>query len=204
MISRSCALARTQQRHVHADKVGFAQSVFKRNILDPISFFRNTARVPQIHLFLNGFDVVVILVGRVVAQHVHIEAGAFLDHGQSDTSRADDRDRFPGDFVPQKRQVRMPVSPLVLARQMLGRPHLAGQHAQHEEGELRSGFGENVGRMGERNLIAIGVGAIDIVKSDGNLGHNFQRVLAGFEDLGINRIAQRGDQARQCRSSLYQ
>ena len=96
----------------------------------------------------------------------------------------------------------MPISPLVVAGEMLGWPHLAGQHTQHEKGELRSGFGQNVGRVGERNFIAVGIGTIDIVKTDGNLGHNFQRIIARFKNLGINRIAECGDQPVNARLHL--
>src|ERR1700733_15831302 len=89
----------------------------------------------------------------------------------------------------------MPVSPLVVASEVLGRPHLAGQHAEHEKGELSSGFGEHIRGVGKRNLIAVGVGAIDVVEAHGKLGNNFQRVLAGVENFSVDGIAQRGDQA---------
>src|SRR5207248_2116285 len=38
-------------------------------------------------------------------------------------------------------------------------------------------------------------GAVDVVEADGNLRHNFERALPCFEDLGVDRIAKRGDQA---------
>ena len=54
--------------------------------------------------------------------------------------------------------------------------------------------------MGERNLVAVGVGAVDVVETDGELRDDFQRALAGFiltrtEDFGVDGIAQGGDQA---------
>ena len=51
-------------------------------------------------------------------------------------------------------------------------------------------------RIGERNLVATGVGAVDVVETDGILRHDFQRVLAGLrKDFCIDGIAQRGDEA---------
>ena len=193
MIRGRRAFSRTQQRHMYADEVSFAEGIFEPCVLDPVLFPRDAARMAQIHVLLNSSDVIVVLISRVVAQHVHVEAGAFLDDGQPDASRADDRDGLARYLVAQKRQVRMPISPLVVAGEVLGGPHLARQHAKHEEGELRGSLGENVGRVGERNLVAVGVGTVDVVESDGELGHDFQSVLAGLKDFGIDGIAQRGD-----------
>ena len=126
---------------MHADEIGFAQSVFEAYILDPVLIFGNAASVAQVHGLLYGLDVVVILIGRVVAEHVHVEAGAFLDHRQADAPGADDGDGLACNFVAEKGQIRVPVSPLIVAGEVLGGPHLAGQHAEHEEGELGCGFG---------------------------------------------------------------
>ena len=67
----------------------------------------------QIHHFLNRLYILMILISRVIAQNVHIEPGAFLDHGQANAAGADDRDSLAGYFVAKKRQIRMPVAPLV-------------------------------------------------------------------------------------------
>ena len=74
-------------------------------------------------------------------------------------------------------------------------PHLPGQRTQHEKGKLCRSFGKHVGGMGERNLIAIGVGAIDVVKAHGNLRHHFEVSLACLEYFSIDGVAQGGDQA---------
>ena len=66
-----------------------------------------------------------ILVGRVVAEDVHVKAVALLDHGQPDASGADNRNRLAGNFVSQKWQVGMPVAPLVFASEVFRRPHAA-------------------------------------------------------------------------------
>src|SRR5580700_9999779 len=52
--SRS-AFTRTQQRHVHADEIGFAQCIFEAYVLDPVLIFGNAAGVAQVHGLLNGF-----------------------------------------------------------------------------------------------------------------------------------------------------
>src|SRR5882724_12771397 len=49
--------------------------------------------------------------------------------------------------------------------------------------------------MGEWDLEAVSVGAIDVVEADRDLRDDFQRAVAGGKDLGIDWIAQRGDQS---------
>ena len=66
----------------------------------------------------------------------------------------------------------MPVTPLVLASEVLSAPHFPRQSPHHEKRKFRCGFREHVGGMREWNLVAIGVGAIDVVKTHRNLRHN--------------------------------
>src|SRR6202035_1423159 len=113
---------------MHADEVSVAQRLAEVDIFDPVFVVRYSARVAQVHGFLDGFDEFVILISRVVAQNVHIEAGALFDQRQPDASRADDGDRFAGNFIAEEWQVRMPVSPLVFPREVLGWPHLARKY----------------------------------------------------------------------------
>ena len=136
-----------------------------------------------------------ILVRGVIAQHVQVEPGALFDHRQANAPGANDRNRLARDFVAEEGKIRMPIAPLVLAREMLGGPHLTSQRAQHEKCEFGSRFGEHVGGMGERNFVTIRVGAVDVVEAHRNLRDDFQRALACLEHLGINGIAQRRDQA---------
>src|ERR1700691_171615 len=140
MIGGRGAFARTQQRNMYADEVGSAQSILESYVLDPVLIFGDAAGVAQVHVLLNSVDVIMILVGGVVAQHVHVEAGTVFDHGQADAAGADDGDGFAGDFVAEKRQVGVPISPLIVTGEVLGRPHFARQHAKHEEGELGGGL----------------------------------------------------------------
>ena len=97
---------------------------------------------------------------------------------QTDASRADDGDGFAGDFIAQKWQIRMPVSPLVFASEMLGWPHFSRQRAQHEKSEFGRRLGEHVGGIGEGNFVAVGVGAIDVVKADRELRDYLQLALS--------------------------
>ena len=149
-------------------------------------------------------NVFVVFIRRVVAQKVHIKAGALLDHRQTNSPGADDRNGFAGDFIAQKRQIWMPESPLVIAGQVLRWPHLPRQHSQHEEREFSSRFREHVGSMGEGNFVLVGVRAIDVVKPNRELGHNFERSLAGFENFRINLVAQSCDQAVDSRAHFFQ
>ena len=203
MICGRVALSFAEQGHVNADEIGVLQRIFKRNILDKCFLFSDAARQTQVFHFLDGFDVIVILVGRVVAQDVHVEAVALFNHGEADAAGADNSNRLAGNFVSEERQIRMPIAPFVFAGQVLGSPHAAGERAHHEEGKFCGGFGENVCSVSEWNLVAVGVGAVDIVEAYGNLGDDFEIAFAGFEDLGVNRVAQSGDQAIDSRLHFF-
>ena len=148
----------------------------------------------QVHQLLDGGDVLVIVIGRVVAQHVHVEAPALLNHRQSDASGANDGDGLACDLVAKEGEKRVPRWPLLLPHQALALPHLTSEHAHHEKCEFGCGFGEHVGCVRERNLVFVGVGPVDVVEADGDLRHDFERALPGFEDLSIDGIAQRRDQ----------
>ena len=145
-----------------------------------------------------------ILIGRIVAKDIHVEPGAFLDHGQANPSGADNRDRLSCDFVPQKRQVGMPVAPLVFPRQMLRSPQFSCQSAHHEEREFRGGFSQHVCGMSEGNLVPVGIGAIDVVESNCNLRHHSQFPFSCFEHFGVDRIAQGGNQTVNSRLHFLQ
>jgi len=127
----------------------------------------------QVHRFLNRLDEFVVLIRRVIAENIHVKAGTFLDHGKPDATSPDDRDGLACDFITQEWQVRMPESPLVFAREMFGAPQLSRQRPKQEECEFSRRFGEHVGGVCERNLVAIGVGAIDVVETNRKLSHNF-------------------------------
>src|SRR5208283_4357406 len=104
-------------------------------------------------------------------------------------------DGFASDLIAEKREVRMPVTPLVLAHQVLGAPQFAGKISQCEERELSRGFGEHIGGVGEGNSAAVGVSAINTVKPDRVLRYGFERAFARLENFGVNLVAQGGDEA---------
>src|ERR1700687_264047 len=89
----------------------------------------------------------------------------------------------------------MPISPAIFARQMFGGPEFAGERAHQEEGKLRGRFGQDVGGIRERDFVLVGIGAADVVKSDGDLCDHFERAFSASETLAVDRIAQGGDQA---------
>ena len=78
---------------------------------------------------------------------------------------------------------------------MFGGPEFAGERAHQKEGKLGCRFGQDVGGMSERDFVLVGIGAIDVVKANGDLCDHFERACPGSEDLGVDRIAQSGDQA---------
>ena len=160
----------------------------------------NASRIAQVYRLLNGFYVFVILVCRVIAQDVHVKTGTFLDHRKTNAAGADNRDGFASYFVAEEGEIWMPESPFILASQMLGTPQFASQRPEHEERKLCGGFGQNVSSIRERDLAAVGVGSINVVESDSVLRDYLQGALAGLENLSINLIAERGDQAVDSRS----
>src|SRR5271169_521968 len=159
------------------------------------SLTTDTALKAEILHLLYGPYVVVVLIGRVEAQNVHVKPGALLDQGEADASGTDNSDCFPGDFVAQKWKVGMPIAPTVFSRQMLGGPEFAGERAHQEEGKLRRCFRQDVGGIGEWDFVLVGIGLIDVVKSNGVLCDYFERAFSGGENLGVDLIAQGGDQA---------
>ena len=77
---------------------------------------------------------------------------------------------------------------------MFRRPQFSRQGAHHEKCEFRGGLGEYVRGVGEGNLVAVGIGAVDVVEAHGKLGHNFQFAFARLEYFGVNGIAQGSDE----------
>ena len=57
--------------------------------------------------------------------------------------------------------------------------------------------------MRERYLVTVGVRTIDVVKADGHLGDHLQMSFAGFEDLGVNLVAQGGYQPVDARLYFF-
>jgi hypothetical protein len=82
-----------------------------------------------------------VLIRRVIAKNIHIESGAFLDHRQPNAPSANDRNRLTCNFIAQKRQIRMPESPLVFSCQVLRWPQLPSQRSQREKCKFGGGFG---------------------------------------------------------------
>src|SRR5579872_2209236 len=178
---------------MHADEICVAQRVLEFDIFDPGFIAGYSARVAEVHSFLSGFDVFVILVGHVIAQNVHIESGALFNQRQTNAPGADDRDGLSGNFVAEKRQVWMPISPLVFAGEMLSWPHLSRQHTQHEKREFGGSLSEHISGMGEGDFVTVGVGAIDVVETHRDLRDYFQTSLPRLEYFSVNRITQSRD-----------
>src|SRR3954464_3221914 len=136
-----------------------------------------------------------VLIGRVVAQHIHVKADALLDQRQSDTSGADNRDGLACNLVAEERKIRMLGTPFILTDQMLTRPQLARESTEHEESELGGRFREHVGGVSEWNLVAVRVGSVDVVETDGDLRHNFELSLRWFKNLSVDLVTKSRDEA---------
>src|SRR6185503_8899906 len=158
----------------------------------------------QVHRLLNALDELVVLICRVVAQDVHVETRALLDHRQPNAPGANNCNRLSGDLVAEEGKIRMPESPFVFQREVLGRPEPPRQVSHDEECELRGGLSQHIGCIRERDLVAVGVGPIDVVEADRQLRNDFQRAFAGFEDLGIDLIPQSRDQAINAGTYLFE
>src|ERR1700681_3150579 len=97
----------------------------------------------------------------------------------------------------------MPISPLILTRQMFGRPEFTSQSPHQEKGKLGSRLRKHVRGICKRNFIFVGVGAVDIVESNGELRHNSECALSGRKNLGIDGIAQSSNQSVNARLHLF-
>ena len=73
VIGRLVGFALAQQRHMDTYIIGAAQCHFEFHILDPGLLLLDTFRMTQVHQLLDGSDVAVIMIRRIVAQHVHVE-----------------------------------------------------------------------------------------------------------------------------------
>ena len=134
------------------------------------------------------------LIDGIVAEEIDVEGHRLLHERLADPPRADDGYGLARDLIAQERQIGVPRSPAVLAHQALARVELARHAPEDQQAKLRRGFGENVGGVGEGNLVAVGVGAVDVVKAYGVLRHHFQRPTPRLENFGVDRVAQRGDE----------
>ena len=82
-----------------AHKIRLAQRLFECYVLDPRLLFLNAARVTQVHGFLNRLCVLMILKGRIVAENIHVEAGALLDHREPNAPGSNNGNCFAGNLI---------------------------------------------------------------------------------------------------------
>src|ERR1051326_4445097 len=132
MVGWLVRLTFSQQWHMNGDVVGPAQRFLELHIFYPGLLLLNSAGMPQIHDLLNCGHELVIVISRIVTEDVHVEAGTFFYHRQTDASRADDRDRFASHFIAEEGEKRMPGGPLLLAHESLALPHSSRQCPHHE------------------------------------------------------------------------
>ena len=170
MKGRLVRFAFTQKRHVDAHVICAAERLLELDISDRRFLLLDSARVTQIHQLLDSSNIAVVMISRVIAKNIHVEARAFLDHGQPDSSRADDGDRLARHLVAEKRQERMPRRPGLFANETLALPHFASKHPHHEECELGGRFGQNVRCVRERDPVFVRVSPVDVIETDRDLG----------------------------------
>ena len=140
-----------------------------------------------------------------MAQHVHVEADRLLDHALADPARPDHGQRAAGDLVPEPGQVGVPGRPLARAHLDLGRVEPARDGPHHEEGVLGGGVGQDVGGVGERDPVAVGGRAVDVVDAHRDLGDDPEtRGRAGREDLLVDRVPEGGDEGGDARADLLE
>src|SRR5262249_21621833 len=142
------------------------ERVFELDIADLCLAALYAAFATQVHHALYAGHVLVIFVGWVIAQDVHIHACAFLNYRQTDSASADDRNCLAGDFVSQKREKWMPCSPAILTDQLFTRPCFTRNRTHHEERKFSRCLSKNVGRIREWDFVPVCVGAIDVVESN--------------------------------------
>src|SRR5690348_6001968 len=186
VVRRSSSFVVPEQGNGDADEIASGQCLFKTHVLNQRFLLLNAKLMAQVHNPLNGSNVAVILKRGVVAQDVHLHSGALLDQSKSYSTCANDRHRLASHLVPQKGKKWMPCSPTTLAYQFFAGPELASHSADHEESKFGGGFGENVGRVGERHFIAVGVLSVDVVEADRDLCDDLKFSFAGLEHFRVN------------------
>src|SRR5215472_8311236 len=180
---------------MYTGEIRATERLFQLGVANPAFLVANAAGVAEILYLLDRLHVIMILIGRVVAQDVHVESSALFDHRQTDSPRADDRNCLASDFIAQKRQIRMPETPLVSPGQMLRTPKSSSQCPHHKKCELCGCFCVNVGCVREWNAIAVGVRAVDIVEADRVLSNDFECAFPRLKQLGVDLVTKCRDQA---------
>ena len=75
---------------------GPAQGVVQADVLDGLQTSAEALSMPHLHEPAYGLDEAVLLVGRVMAQDVHVEADGLVDDALSDAAHADHDHRHAG------------------------------------------------------------------------------------------------------------
>src|SRR6185437_7416349 len=157
---------------MEADEIGLAKSVFKTYVFDPLLVCCEAVVMAEIHDLLDRGRKILVFASGLITDNVHVKADAFFDHRLTDSAYADNSDGFPGYFIAKERQRRMPRVPQVFANHAFRLPKLPRQSSQHEERILGGRFGQNVGSISERDFVAIGGGAINVVHANRILRDN--------------------------------
>src|SRR5437588_1455875 len=115
MVGGFGAFALADERHMHAYKIALVQRLGKTTVTDAGLVPLQPMLLAKIHQELHPLNELVIVISRIVADHVHVEAGAFANHRLADASGADDGNRLAAYFIAQKWQKWMPRAPALLA-----------------------------------------------------------------------------------------
>src|SRR3982074_1847705 len=97
----------------------------------------------------------------------------------------------------------MPKTPLMLTKKALGVPEPPGNRAHQEEGKLSSSVSEDVSGIGERNFVAVSVGAVDVVEADSKLGNPLEGGPACGKDFGVDWVAEGCHEPIDARAELF-
>src|SRR5579864_1476220 len=103
----------------------------------------------QTHDLLYGCNKFTILALWIVAQNVHIEAGALPDHRLADAAGPDYSHGFAADLVSQKRQKRMPPAPASFPHHCLAVPKAARHGSHHEKSKFGGSLGQDFRGVGK-------------------------------------------------------
>src|SRR5215212_10046533 len=104
---------------MNTDVIGTTQRFLKVDVLNVSLLLLDSAGVTQLHQFLNSSNVLIVMIRRVVAQDVHVETGALLDHCQSNSPGANNRDRLASHRIAEERKKLVPRWPFLLSHQAL-------------------------------------------------------------------------------------
>jgi hypothetical protein len=127
-----------------------------------------------------------------VVQHLHAEAGGAASYGLADAAEADDAQHGAVHVAPQV-LVDVPARPATGAQVGFRLPRASRRREDEQEGEVGGRLVQHTGRVAHGDAV-VGCGLeVDVVVTDGDVGHDAQPGRARREHSGVDAIREQAD-----------